>query len=846
SRFREMYQPAADLLNPGIGFEELLRKTVARGCYADLGHREQAWIAARLQDFGKLRGLPEQQLRDGVWVSIAESRTQDGGTVCVHRDISAQRKAEEELMRRAALVQMLREIALETNEADNIPEAIQTCIDKVCAYTGFVIGHAWLPPERDETRELVPARLWYLREPQRYLAFREATEASRFAPGVGLPGRVWVSREPHWIDDLAEDVNFPRREVAVAAGLGSACAFPVLERDRVVAVLEFYSAGVIERDTPLLNAVAHLASQLGRVTERKRAVMALNKLRQAVEQSPAMIMITDRQGAIEYVNPEFSASTGYRPDEAIGRTPALLKSGQMEPEVYRVLWETITSGHDWRGEFLNLRKDGSTYWAATTVSPIRDQGGNVTHFLGIAEDVTERKRSEERIEHLAHFDPLTDLPNRALFQAQSRQILAAARRSGRPVALLMLDLDDFKDVNDSLGHAAGDRLLEQVAGRLKDCLREGDMVARLGGDEFALVLPEVEGPEAVDTAVRRLLEKVAEPYTLDELDLFVNASVGIALYPGDGEDAETLLKHADLALYRAKNRGRGTFNFFKPAMDQEVQQRKSLENDLRSALARGDLHLVYQPQVELENRRMTGVEALVRWHHPERGPISPAQFIPIAERSGLIVQLGEWVLEEACRQARAWRDAGMVELVVAVNLSPVQFKHPDLVGMVERVLRRSGLEAELLNLEITEGVVMQDTAANLKLIEALRAMGIRIALDDFGTGYSSLSYLTSLPVDKIKIDRSFVTALAEDPVRRSIVRSIVELGGALGKRVNVEGVETAEQLAVLVGHSVDEVQGYYFSPPVAAKEIQHMVARPAWQEQLPEQAPRSGATRQAG
>jgi len=831
SRFRQIYPEVSAQLHEGITFGEILHGSVVHCNHEDLTGHEESWISTRLAGFRALEGVDERQLQNGRWISIAEFRTQDGGTVCIHTDITERRRAQQDLLRRTALVQMLREIALETNEAANIDEVIQSCLDKVCLHSGFILGHAYiLDSDGDDAKELLSTDLWTMCDPGRYKPFREISAAMRFRHGDGLPGQVWASGKPVWIEDVQNDTNFPRRPVAERVGIHAACAFPVLERDRVVAVLEFFSDQPQPCDKALLDAVTSLATQLGRVTERKRALMAMNKLRQAVEQSPAMIMITDLRGVIEYINPEFSAITGYRPEEMVGHTPALLKSGHTDTEAYGKLWTRISGGHDWRGEFRNLKKNGDSYWAATSISPIRDQDGAITHYLGIAEDISERKEAEQQIEHLAHFDSLTELPNRALFRAQAKQILAGARRHTNPVAMLMLDLDDFKDVNDSLGHAVGDELLKLVATRLHAAMREGDIVARLGGDEFTVILPDIGGLDAVDNAVRRLVEIISQPYILEDLDLYVSASIGVAMYPEDGQDVDELLKHADLAMYRAKSRGRGTYNFFMTSMDHEVQQRKTIETAMRVALDNGEFYLVYQPQIDARDHRVIGAEALLRWNHPEHGSMSPTEFIPVAERSGLIVPIGEWVLEQACMQAKRWLDRGVSSMTVAVNLSPVQFKHHDLLGMIGDVLKRTGLPPSGLHLEITESVVMQETETNLGLLHALREMGVHIVLDDFGTGYSSLSYLTTLPVDKIKIDRSFVTRITSDLVHQSIVKTIVELGNALGKRVNVEGVETREQLDILNRNRIDEIQGYYFSKPLSATDLDELMregVRPA-------------------
>ena len=380
--------------------------------------------------------------------------------------------------------------------------------------------------------------------------------------------------------------------------------------------------------------------------------------------------------------------------------------------------------------------------------------------------------------------------------------------------MLCLDLDRFKEVNDTLGHGSGDRLLEQVAERLRQSVRETDTVARLGGDEFAVVQVGVEQPESAEALCRRLIDAVSAPYVLEGHEVTVGVSIGVALSPADGEASEVLLKHADIALYRAKTDGRGTFRFFAAGMDAALQARKAMEQDLRHALARNELEVHYQPLVDLQGRRMAGVEALIRWRHPVRGWVSPSEFIPVAEATGVIMPLGEWVLRTACTQAAWWPD-----LYLSVNLSPVQFRHSDLAGMVTAVLQETGLEPSRLELEITEGVLLQETEAALSTLHQLKALGVRIAMDDFGTGYSSLGYLRSFPFDKIKIDQSFVSAIEHDGNAAAIVRAVLGLGKSLGMLTTAEGVETSQQLAFLETEACDQVQGYYLGRPQSASEI---------------------------
>jgi diguanylate cyclase (GGDEF)-like protein len=422
------------------------------------------------------------------------------------------------------------------------------------------------------------------------------------------------------------------------------------------------------------------------------------------------------------------------------------------------------------------------------------------------------------LRHARH-DELTGLCHRTLFLDCVRQAIARTRREGRTVAVLCLDLDRFKEVNDTLGHPIGDLLLKAVAGRLLDNLREVDTAARLGGDEFAIALAGLDEPTGADALARRLLAALAEPYHVDGHEVVVGASIGIAIWPVDGDDPERLLKCADLALYRAKTDGRGTFHFFEKGMDARLQARRALEQDLRRALAEGAFEIHYQPFIDLGSEEPTGFEALLRWNHPERGQVSPADFIPLAEETGLIIPLGEWVLRRACAEAATWP----APLKVAVNLSPAQFRHPELIRVILSALQDSGLDPGRLELEITESVLMQDSEATLATLRQLRELGVRISMDDFGTGYSSLSCLPSFPFDKIKIDQSFVRSLERCPDSAAIVRAVIHLGRSLGMATTAEGVETSDQLAYLQREGCQEVQGFYFSPAVPVGDLAPML-----------------------
>lgn len=443
-------------------------------------------------------------------------------------------------------------------------------------------------------------------------------------------------------------------------------------------------------------------------------------------------------------------------------------------------------------------------------------GGFVTTYV----DVTERRRSEARIKHLAHHDALTELPNRVLFHERLGEELARITRGGS-LAVLGLDLDHFKNVNDTLGHPVGDQLLKMVADRLGNCLRDTDAVARLGGDEFAVIMPMIDEARDAEGLAIKLIDVLGAPYEIDGQDILVGASIGIAVAPCDGNTADELLRNADIAMYRAKSDGRGRFHFFEPEMDRRLQSRRTLELELRSALSGGEFELYYQPVVNLRSGEVTGFEALLRWNHPERGMVSPAEFIPLTEETGLIIPLGEWVLRKACAEAMTWP----LPVRVAVNLSPVQFRSRNLVQAVLTALAHSRLPPERLELEITETVLLGETDANLATLHQLRGLGVQISMDDFGTGCSSLSYLRNFPFDKIKIDQSFVREVAKRPDCMAIVRAVAGLGTSLGITTTAEGVETQEQLDHLRAEGCTEMQGYLFSAPRPAREAVKMLRK---------------------
>jgi len=549
------------------------------------------------------------------------------------------------------------------------------------------------------------------------------------------------------------------------------------------------------------------------------------RFRDVADASSDWIWETDSELRLSFLSERFAAVTGTPPARSLGRPLADLLHSAESPE----RWESYLSDLQHRRPFRNVLclyedADGQTRTVRVAGKPIFDRNGELEGYRGTATDITAEIEAESRAQYLALHDALTGLPNREVLGERLEQAVASAGRRGDMAAVLLLDLDRFKEINDTLGHPAGDLLLKQCAERLGACVRETDTVARIGGDEFAIIQVGITEPIDTQRLCRRILEMLGVPFDLDDHEVLVTASIGVAMIPLDGSIPAKLLQNADIALYRAKEEGRSTFRFFEPEMDRHLQQRKALERDLRLALARDELEVYYQPKIALARNALCGVEALVRWHHPKRGLVPPGEFIGLAEETGLILQLGEWVLRTACAQAAAWQD-----LHLSVNISPVQFKQRNLVEIVHKALDESGLPAHRLELEVTESVLLQHTEAALATLNELKELGVHIAMDDFGTGYSSLSYLQRFPFDKIKIDKSFIWALDGQTDANAIIRAVISLGRSLGMETCAEGVETEQQITILRDEGCNEVQGYFFGKPMPRSEFDTMYGK--WQRE---------------
>ena len=538
------------------------------------------------------------------------------------------------------------------------------------------------------------------------------------------------------------------------------------------------------------------------------------------ENSLQGVMVTDADATILSVNPAFTEITGYDPEEAIGKTPRLMRSEQHDETFYDTLWDSINMTDSWQGEIWNRHKSGKVFPIWQSIRAVRDNEGKLQRYIAIFSDISEQKASQERINHLAHFDVLTDLPNRLLFNERLTHAIERARRVDGKLAVLFIDLDNFKTVNDTMGHPMGDQLLRTVAERLRQTLREGDTVARLGGDEFTVLLEDIISERDAEAVARKCLKVFATPVILANHEVYVTASLGIALYPQDGDDLHTVVRNADTAMYRAKERGKNAYQFYTTDMSAAAADRLVLESALRQAVSNEEFILYYQPKVDLRSGRITAVEALIRWQHPELGMVAPDRFIGLAEETGMIAGIGQWVMKTACGQMKQWLDAGLGLHQMAVNLSGYQVVHEDIVDTVHGVLSRSGLDATHLELEITESFVMSHLDEALQTLFKLKDLGVSLAIDDFGTGYSSLAYLKRLPVHRLKIDRSFVKDIPEDRDDEAISAAIIALARSLGLQVTAEGVEIQEQMDFLGTHGCDEVQGYFIAKPMPADELE--------------------------
>ena len=569
-------------------------------------------------------------------------------------------------------------------------------------------------------------------------------------------------------------------------------------------------------------ARARLFSCLGMGARLKRQHQDQEHLRQAAvvfDCTREGVLVSDRNGLIVHVNRALVEITGYTPQEVLGQSPSMFKSGRHGPAFYQDVFESLKNTGQWHGEIWNRRKSGEVYPQWQTIRSICDAKGQVSHYVAVFSDISAIKNSQTELMRLAHHDPLTDLPNRLLFTDRTEQALASAQRHKTGCALLMIDLDHFKIINDSLGHNVGDLLLKEVGERLLSVFGKGFTVARLGGDEFAVLIENCSQVAQAAALAQQILEVMKGAFLVDQHQLFISASVGISLFPNDALNAEQLLRNADSALFKAKSTGREGYAMYTEELTAHAQYRVEVASDLRRALEQHELRVFYQPVHDLSTSRLIGVEALVRWQHPQRGLVAPGEFIPIAERTGLIAEIDAWVLEQSCWQMRQWQAAGIELSFVAVNISSRLFARPELYQLVSTVLADTGLDPALLELEVTESAVMDNSEVALEQMHHLRELGLRLAIDDFGTGFSSLLRLKRMPVQKLKIDQGFVAGLPGDDDDVAIVRAVIALAQSMGMQVHAEGIEHIEQAQFLLNYNCDLGQGYWFGRPMPASEL---------------------------
>lgn len=704
-----------------------------------------------------------EQLEDGRWFLASDNLTSDSGRACVRVDITESKRAELELRKLGRALEQNPASVMITDPKGRI-EYVNPKFEEISGYSAAeVIGKNPRILKSGDT------------SPEEY---RELWETI-------TRGREWKG-------------YFHNRRKNGEIYWEAATISPLRGED---------------------GGVTHFIAVGEDITARKRAEDQLRMNATVFETLTEGVMVTDAANLIKAVNPAFTRITGYEPEDVIGRDPKILSSGRHPKGFYRKLWQQVDSKGFWSGEIWNRRKDGNVYPEWLSISVIRDPNSStIKEYVAVFSDISQRKQDEEQIRRQANFDALTGIPNRSLFFDRLTQAIINARREHWLLALLFIDLDRFKAVNDTYGHVTGDGLLQEVAERIRSCLRDTDTVARFGGDEFVVLVHDLKELDDAALVAEKILERMKIPFEVADREVVLGASIGITVYPEDTEDPEEMLRNADMAMYRAKEEGRNRYQFFTIGMQEQVRERMEVEQDLRMALDQNELQLYYQPIVDARSGELVSVEALLRWNHPERGAIPPEVFVPLAEETGLIVQIGNWVLREACRQMNEWQEAGL-RIGVSVNLSSRQRGREFSAWNLSRILKETGASGEMLTLEITEGMLMEDREEVVGWLQGLKQLGVSLSVDDFGTGYSSLSYLKRFPIDALKIDRSFVQGLPNDPEDVSLVDAILAMAGSLGMRVVAEGVESREQLEFLRERGCPCLQGFYFGIPMSARHL---------------------------
>jgi len=831
-RYLDFHSPRTELL--AVPVPDLIGRTVTEVLPAEAA--EVCLLAlqeASKAGFSQGRQIT-LQLPDGThWfeLSVARKASQTdtaASFIVLSHDITDRKQAELKVERLSKLYAALSQCNQAIVRCQNESELFPVLCRDVIHFGGMKM--AWIGVVNDQGHIEPVASYGVGTE---YLEELNVSVDANLPQGQGPSGIAAREDKPFWCQDFQHDPATAHWHARGAQfGWGSSAALPLHRKGKVIGLFSVYSSDANAFDEAAQNLLIEMAMDISFAldrfvdeAERLTTLAALSeseeRYRTAFRTSPDAINITRvSDGLYLDVNQGFERMSGWTHSESVGRTATELGIWSNVADRQRLVDNLKRGGRCANLEADFVRKDGSIFNGLMSAEKVRFN--DVDCLLSVTRDITEKKQAEERIQRLALFDQLTGLPNCTELQTRFKFALNLAQRHGKQMALMFLDLDRFKNVNDTLGHSVGDQLLMAVSQRLKTTLREEDTLSRLGGDEFILLLPDATEEGAREVAMK-LIEAAAQPYQIDQYELINTISVGIAIYPQDGADFETLSKNADAAMYRVKRAARNDLCFFTEEMQANSVRSLQLVNALHHALARNELQVHYQPQIAMQDGRIIGAEALLRWTHPELGAVSPAEFIPIAEDSGQILQIGEWVLRTAVQQLKTWMNQGLPAMVMAVNLSAVQFRHPNLIEMVTRILDEAGVPAELLEIELTEATAMDNPATAIDIMNRLHERGIRMSIDDFGTGYSSLSYLKKFKVYKLKIDQSFVRDISHDPDDKAIVTAIINLASSMGLQTIAEGVETASQLAYLRLQGCDEVQGYYFSRPVPADAFEAFV-----------------------
>ena len=725
------------------------------------------------------------------------------------------------LKRDEALLRLEQRVARAFDSASDARGALATAMQAICESENWASGR-YLEVSGDKLRHFAD---WGAGDPA-MAHYLELSRGMTYAPGIGIVGTAWQTRVPLWVPDIAQDPRVARPSLAKTTGARAALAVPVLAHNEVIGVLIFQSGEIRAPDERLLQAMQLVGGQIGQLLRRAKAEDAVRaseeRFRSLCELSSDVFWEQDAE--LRFTSVSGSAILGS--SAMLGKKRWQLGYVNLSDADWAA-HRAVLEAHEPFRDLEVCRRDehGREVWFTVSGEPVFDPSGEFAGYRGVGRDITARKRDEQRIRHMATHDALTELPNRAAFSELLNAARESARRHQRSLAVMFVDLDRFKVINDTLGHEIGDAVLCEAARRLRHTLRASDVVARLGGDEFVVMIPELDSSSQAETAARKVLAALIAPMLIAERELSLTASIGISIYPLDGEDEQSLMKNADAAMYRAKEAGKNNYKFHNPRTDRRSVERLAMETSLRRGVARGEFFLCFQPRLSVRDGVATSVEALVRWRHPELGIVPPAEFIPLAEETGVIHEIGRWVLDAACAQAAQWDRQGLPAVRMAVNVSARQLAGDSFLAEIGAALQASGLAAERLELEITESAVVQNVERAVQMLSSIRALGVRIALDDFGTGYSSLAQLKRFAIDTLKIDRAFVAELAQRREDAAIARAIIAMGRTLRFVVVAEGVETEDQYAFLKAHRCDEIQGYLVSRPLSAEDCATFLAR---------------------